>query len=93
MVQTMKFLIYGTFSIRRSHPSWAQIFASGSSFLIPLALIPPIMLHFHIAQMAILLLQICFLVVRVNRKCSVILKAQGRGCVRGKVSQGSFKVL
>ena len=40
-VQTMKFVI--VFSTPHSHPSWTQIFASGSSFQIPLACIPPLM--------------------------------------------------
>ena len=33
----------GAFSTPHSHPSWAQIFASGSCFQIPLACIPPLM--------------------------------------------------
>ena len=33
----------GAFSTPHSHPSWAQIFASGSCFQIPLAWIPPLM--------------------------------------------------
>ena len=32
----------GAFSTPNSHPSWAQIFASGSCFQIPLAWIPPL---------------------------------------------------
>ena len=36
----------GAFSIPHSHPSWAQIFASGSCFQIPLAWIPPLMFMF-----------------------------------------------
>ena len=35
--------------------AWAQIFASGSCFQIPLAWIPPLMFQNHIAQLAILL--------------------------------------
>ena len=31
------------FSTPHSHPSWAQMFASGSCFQIPLACIPPLM--------------------------------------------------
>ena len=33
----------GAFSTPHSHPSWAQIFASGFCFQIPLACIPPLM--------------------------------------------------
>ena len=33
----------GAFSTPHFHPSWAQIFASGSCFQIPLACIPPLM--------------------------------------------------
>ena len=33
----------GTFSTPHFHPSWVQIFASGSCFQIPLACIPPLM--------------------------------------------------
>ena len=33
----------GAFYITYSHPSWVQIFASGSCFKIPLAWIPPLM--------------------------------------------------
>ena len=33
----------GAFSTPHSHPSWAQIFASGSCFQIPLACIPHLM--------------------------------------------------
>ena len=33
----------GAFSTPHSHPSWAQIFASGSCFHIPLACAPPLM--------------------------------------------------
>ena len=32
----------GAFSTPHSHPSWAQVFASGSYFQIPLAWIPPL---------------------------------------------------
>ena len=32
----------GAFPTPHSHPSWAQIFASGSCFQIPLAWIPPL---------------------------------------------------
>ena len=39
----MKFLICGAFSTHHSHPSWAQIFVSGTCFQIPLAWIPPLM--------------------------------------------------
>ena len=50
----------GAFSTPHSHPSWAQIFASGSCFQIPLAFIISLMqgtmFHNHIAQLAILLL-------------------------------------
>ena len=35
----------GAFSTPHSHPSWAQILASGSFFQIPLAWIPPSMLE------------------------------------------------
>ena len=33
----------GAFSTPHSHPSWAQTFASGSCFQIPLACIPPLL--------------------------------------------------
>ena len=33
----------GAFSTPHPHPSWTQIFASGSCFQIPLACIPPLM--------------------------------------------------
>ena len=49
----------GTFSTPHSHPSWAQIFALGSCFKIPLVFISPLMkdpmFHNHIAQLAIIL--------------------------------------
>ena len=52
----------GAFSTPHSHPSWAQIFASGPCFQIPLAWIPPLMqetmFQNHIAQLAILLFYI-----------------------------------
>ena len=35
----------GAFSTRHSHPSWVQIFTSGSCFQIPLAWISPLMLE------------------------------------------------
>ena len=38
----------GTFFIPHSHPCWAQTFASGSSFQLPLACIPP--LNDHVSQ-------------------------------------------
>ena len=42
------------FSSPHSHPSWAQIFAAGSCFQIPIASVPPLMLEImfqaHIAQ-------------------------------------------
>ena len=48
----------GAFSTPHSHPSWAQIFTSGSCFQISLAWIPPLMWETmflnHIAQLAIL---------------------------------------
>ena len=43
----------GAFSTPHSHPSWAQIFASGSCFQISLAWIPPLMFHNRIVQLAI----------------------------------------
>ena len=36
-------ILCGAFSTPHSHPSWAQIFASGSCFQISLAWIPPLM--------------------------------------------------
>ena len=35
----------GAFSTPHSHPSWAQIFASGACFQTNLAFIPPLMHH------------------------------------------------
>ena len=48
----------GALSTRHSHPSWLQIFASGSGFQITLGCVPPLMLEtiiiIHMAQLAIL---------------------------------------
>ena len=52
----------GDISNPHRHPAWAQIFASGSYFEIPLTWIPPLlketMFRNHVAQLKILLFHI-----------------------------------
>jgi len=61
----MKLLIVGlSFSTPHSNLSWAQKFALGSYYQIPLASIPPLMyetmVHNYIAQLGILLFHMYF---------------------------------